>query len=246
VCREQKCRISDDVKVGARLGAPPKYFSNAFKCLYEIGFKLAHVIWRKMQPGELKAIDNHLIEQTFGLIEMGEYEVASRILEFFTENQIKHEDEVTKRVLVVNLAQCYKWRNNERKCKEVLSRFDWTATEDRFKLAHAVLNDDFENAFVLMRRLKHDDGFLKKVYKDWPLFQGLRKHEEFPRVYAECYSEEFRIEEGLTHESDSGGEDPPPADANGPDEAIEENGTPEAEVTQPTSSHPTHDPSTIP
>lgn len=200
VCREHKCRIPDDLKVGIRLGAPPEYFTNAFKCLYEIGFKLAHVIWRKMQPDEIGAIDTHLIDKTFVLIEIGEYEIASRILEFFAQDQMKHQNESTERVIIINLAQCYKWQNNQKKCKEILERFDWSAAEDRFKLAHAVLNDDFDRAFRLMKRLKHDEGFLKKYYKDWPLFQSLRKHESFGQVYTDCYGEEFKIEGGLAKE----------------------------------------------
>jgi hypothetical protein len=113
---------------------------------------------------------------------------------------MKHENESTERVIIINLAQCYKWQNNQKKCKEILERFDWSAAEDRFKLAHAVLNDDFDRAFRLMRRLKHDEGFLKKYYKDWPLFQSLRKHESFGQVYTDCYGEEFKIEGGLAKE----------------------------------------------
>jgi hypothetical protein len=154
-----------------------------------------------MEPNDLDSIDTHLVEQTFSLIEIGEYEVAARILEFFTQDQIKHENESTQRVLCINLAQCYKWQDNSNKCKEVLGRVDWSATEDRFKIAEAVLKDDYERALVLMRRLRHDESFLKKYYKDWPLFQGLRRHEGFGDVYRECYGEEFKIEEGLAHEA---------------------------------------------
>ena len=195
VCKDHKCVFDADTVVGKRLGVPPKYFTASFQCLYEIGFKLAHVIWRKLQKDEITAIDENLVSRTFDLISAGEYEIANRILEFFTQSHMTHGNESTTRLLTINLAQSYKWQENETKCKEILDRFDWSASEDRFKLGVAVLKDDYDTAYPIMRRLRHDETFHKAYYKDWPLFQKLRSQNNFPSVYEECYGERFSISE---------------------------------------------------
>ena len=164
-------------------------------CLYEIGFKLGHVIWRKLQEEEIAKIDSNLIERTYDLIAGGHYEITARILEFFTQSQMSHENDSNFRILMINLAQIYKWQRNESKTKEVLSRCDWSASEDRFRLAVMVLQDKWDEVYRIMPRLKHDNSFQKSNYKEWPLFKKLRERSDFLRVYKECYGETFRIEE---------------------------------------------------
>lgn len=63
----------------------------------------------------------------------------------------------------------------EIKTKEVLSRCDWSASEDRFWLAVMVLQDKWDEVYRIMRRLKHDNNFPKSYYKEWPLFKKLRE-----------------------------------------------------------------------
>lgn len=205
VCSEHKCNIDTATKAGTKLDVPKEYFENAYECLYEIGVKLAHVVWRKILKSEIGKIDGNLIDVTFSLVERGEYQIAIRILEFFTQPQMPHLKETVVRTLVLNLAQAYKWSGNEEKCKSVLAATDWSATEDRFKIAVAVLNDDFDAAYRSMRRLVHDETFHQVYYKEWPIFKKLRKQPEFPKVYEECYKEPFVFEEKVAaKESDEG------------------------------------------
>ncbi len=120
--------------------------------------------------------------------------MAARILKFFTQSQMPHENDSNFRILMINLAQSYKWQKNESKTKEVLSRCDWSASEERFKLAVMVLQDKWNEVYRIMRRLKHDNNFSKSHYKEWPLFKKLREEPDFLEVYKECYRETFRIE----------------------------------------------------
>lgn len=195
VCAEHKCGIDASVKVGTKLDVPDDYFENAFACLYEIGVKLAHVIWRKILKSEIEKIDTNLIEVTYNLIDRGEYKIAIRILEFFTQPQMNHSQESAQRTLVINLAQAHKWNENEEGCKSALATMDWSASENRFKIAVSVLKEDFEAAYRNMRQLIHDDTFHRVYYKEWPIFRKLRQQPEFLKVYEECYKEPFTIEE---------------------------------------------------
>ncbi len=197
VCKQHKCDMNPNIRTGTSLGVSREYFENAYMCLYEIGFKLGHVIWRKLQKEEIAKIDSNLIERTYDLIVGGDYEIAARILEFFTQSQsqMPHENDSNFRILMINLAQSYKWQKNESKAKEILNRCDWSASEDRFRLAVMVLQDKWDEVYSIMRRLKHDEDFSRSNYKEWPLFKKLREEPDFLRVYKECYGETFRIEE---------------------------------------------------
>lgn len=48
VCMLHKVKFDKECIVGEVLGADPEYFKRSYKCFFEIGIKLAHVIWRKL------------------------------------------------------------------------------------------------------------------------------------------------------------------------------------------------------
>jgi predicted 3-demethylubiquinone-9 3-methyltransferase (glyoxalase superfamily) len=195
VCTEHKCDINSELSIGDQLAVNLAYFQNAYKCVYEIGVKLAHVIWRKLCPEHLDGADSNLIEITYGLISKGDFDIAIRLLDFFTQDQMKHGSDVNKRIMIINRAQAYKWAKDNDTCLKLLSYFDCSATGDSFKLAVAVLKEEYVEAFILMKRLMHDESFHKTAYKDWPLFKELRKEEEFALIYEQCYGEPFILQQ---------------------------------------------------
>lgn len=209
MCKLHKCKSEPNLALGTRLPVTKSYFEEAYRCLYEVGIKLAHVIWRKLYKAEYGKIDANLNEVSLNLIQKGEYEVAIRVLEFFTEPHMTHSNEMARLVMIVNLAQAHKWKGDTDACKRTLASVDWSASEERFRLAVATLHDEFPAAFRHMRRLKHEDQFHKVYYKEWPVFRELRKHPDFPSVYQECYGEQFIIEQTVPSPIASGSDDVP-------------------------------------
>lgn len=201
-CRSNGCELPKNIKPGDRLGVSDKYVFNSFNKLYEIGIKLAHVIWRKIQPDEISIIGGNLSNHTFELICNEHYEPAISILEFFVDDKIKHHDNTHKMMHIVNLAQCYKWNGQFEKCTNLLNRHDWSACEDKFKLANAVLREDWDGVRKYMKRLSFDDEFNRVFYKDWPLFKSLRNHEDFKEWYKEIYEEDFVVSEIMMADED--------------------------------------------
>jgi len=193
-CSEHKCKLDSTLKIGDQLGVDPDYFREAYKCVYEIGVKAAHVVWRKLCSTYIEDSDDNIINLTFDLIQNKQYDLAIRLLDFFTGPTFKHSSETNKLIMIVNLAQAYKWDGDGKSCKKVIDQIDWSASEDRFKLAVAVLRDDYDQTYDLMKRLRHDEYFHKSYYRNWPLFKQLRKEEKFPDVFEECYGEPFNIQ----------------------------------------------------
>jgi hypothetical protein len=195
VCKQHNVPITEEIKVGDQLEVPNEYYEAAYRCIFEIGVKMAHVIWRKLCPDKLDGSDNNIINITFDLIQNKEYELSIQLLNFFTGKDIKHFSDSNYRLMLLNLAQAYKWNDNEGKCKTTLQRVDWSACGDNFKLAVAVLNEKYDEAYSCMKRLKHDKDFHQAFYRDWPIFKDIRKQGEFCSIFEECYGEPFDAEQ---------------------------------------------------
>ncbi|MBY7835813.1 hypothetical protein KW460_01875 [Vibrio fluvialis] len=67
VCKQHGCDVNN-VSVGDRLTVDGEYLSRAYKVIYEISVKLAHVLWRKLFPLEREDADNSLNNVGFNLI----------------------------------------------------------------------------------------------------------------------------------------------------------------------------------
>ncbi len=92
----------------------------------------------------------------------------------------------------LNLAQAYKWSGDNEKCKKLLDERNW-GTDEKFKLAEAVLRDDYDLAQVIMKRVGNKihpfDG--ESAYRTWPIFQEFRKTNNFRKAFKEVYGKEY-------------------------------------------------------
>ena len=190
-CNEHKCKI-DNVKVGDRLGAEPKYFTSAYRCLYEIATKLTHTIWRKYLISDLKIADGELNDVCFDLINTKSFELADILLEFGC-SQKKHFNDSTKNVFIINGALSKYLQEKKEEAKLILDKKDWSASSDDFKLAYAVLTDDFEKAYEIMTKIGDKCEVDNSDYKQWPLFTKIRKEDKFKETFQTIFKEEYTV-----------------------------------------------------
>lgn len=191
VCAQHGCTIDQEVKEGHRLHVPQDYFVAAHRCMAEIGIKLGHVLWRKLLPIERKDADSHLVRTTYELIENGKLDLAIKLLDFACDSIKKFEAEATRLRLLVNRAQAYKWNGDNERCKKLMRSEDWTAKSDEYRLADAVLAEDWTKAAKIMKRVGKDGAVDKHSYRDWPLFRDFRKQEIFLQTYSEVFGTPF-------------------------------------------------------
>ena len=52
-------------------------------------------------------------------------------------------------MVLVNLAQTYKWQGLEKDCRDLLRSQDWEATSDDFRLCVAVLEDEDAEQYLV-------------------------------------------------------------------------------------------------
>lgn len=191
VCKDHGVDISN-INEGDKLSVPQEYSMMAYRCLYEIGVKLGQVLWRKVLPKEKEWADDSLISATYDLIDRGEYDLACSILDDGLKIwKGKFENEKNHLFLVINCAQAHKWAGREDRCRAILSDHDWSAKEDRFKLAAASLKEDWAECTKIMKKMG-DSGDVKDVeYRNWPLFQKLRKQKSFLDDYKQIFGKSF-------------------------------------------------------
>lgn len=200
VCRRHKCEIDEGLKEGARLDVPQDYFTAAHHCIFEIGAKLGHVLWRKLFPDEIDTADTHFIRMTYDLIENSKFQLAIRLLDFACTDLKKFSSEADQLTLIVNRAQAYKWKGDHEKCKEIMRGVDWSAKGDQFRLADAVLTENWPAAAKVMRRIGNDGPVDQNQYRDWPLFREWRKQDLFLSTYLEIFEQPFQQRSVETHE----------------------------------------------
>jgi hypothetical protein len=191
VCQRHKCAVPSDVAPGKSLSISGEYFRAAYDCLFEIGIKLAQVLWRKVEPDKMASADASLNRVCYELLVEGRYRLARVLLDFGTETLKKHSSEESRLLLVVNRAQTYKWTGEDEKSRAILDAEDWSATSLKFKLACAVLRDDHAVALQLMSQIGTDGEMNKHFYREWPLFKEIRKSREFAAKFEEVFGEPY-------------------------------------------------------
>lgn len=202
VCRRNGVQMDSEIEVGKTLYVGPQYFLQAQRCVLVLGVMLGHVLWRKLLPGHREAADKHMNNLCFDLLVERHYTVAARLLDFACAMK-KFATEELRRLMVVNRAQAYKWLGGDQKCAEIMNREDWSASDESFRLADAVLRDDVDESTRIMKRLGADHDLVSKQnYRDWPLFRKIRPNEKFRTTYEEIFGEPLeRIEVKLDKKS---------------------------------------------
>jgi hypothetical protein len=96
VCRQHDVALSESCVVGKRLRVSSRYFAGAFQCVYEVGVKLAQVLWRKLIPEELEDADTNLNQVCYEVLVAGNNKLAIKLLDFATMTLKKHSSESCK------------------------------------------------------------------------------------------------------------------------------------------------------
>lgn len=196
VCNENKVPINA-CKLGARQEVDENYFNNAYNCIFEVGVKLVHVIWRKLKPEERGLADDFLNNLAVDLLINNDYLLANLILNFaLNEPAISQKmSGKTKLMVTLNKVQTLKWEGRNKEAIHLLKSTDWNILSDEFKLANAVLIDDFNEVCKIMLKIGDNDKISRIYYREWPIFKEFRKSQQFLKGYEELFKEPFLLNE---------------------------------------------------
>ena len=189
MCKDHDFPMCEHIKAGAKLEVTRDYFRRAHECIMEIGIKLCHVLWRKLDSGSRDTADRSLNNVCLQLLTDARYRLATNLLDFGAETLKTHSSEQNRRIFVINRVQAYKWSGEAEKASALLCGEDWTACGLNFQLAVAVLRDEFAKAADLMRVIGPNTSPAKDSYLEWPLFKEFRKTDIFKSTFEEVFGE---------------------------------------------------------
>lgn len=163
----------------------------SFNLIAEVAIKLGHTLWRKIQPNSLKESDEHLSDIIYDYLHEKDWDKAI-CLGNFSLNQKNVSSDLMSKMNTINLVIAYKMSNQVESAKKVLNGVDWSAAINDFKLAHAVLSDDYDLAKNIMLRIgKKSEIIRETAYHNFPLFYCFRSSEQFLNGYEEVYGYSF-------------------------------------------------------
>lgn len=192
VCSDHGVEGLTGLHVGSRLEVDSEYLRKAHECLLEIGLKLGHVVWRKLCVDQRSIADDNLSDICFGLLQEPQYALAKTLLDFAVNGLMnKYSSDVARRTFIINYAQAHKWLGDMPQCLAILEGEDWSACDDKFQMALAVLKDDFDLALEIMGRIGAQGAIPKSAYRSWPMFQEFILRGDFRSTYRKIFEEDF-------------------------------------------------------
>ncbi len=198
ICKNHGVEAGTIQEIGEKLSFTKDYFINAFDVFYEMSVKLAHVLWRKLLPQDIELSDNHYNSKCYNLIVARNYDVAIKLLDFICDTAKPHSNDNILLFMKFNRCNAHRLAGRPDRCRELLDEIDTSALGIDFKLAEAVLRNQFDQAGKLMRQIGDThDVTGKHAYSEWPIFEGFRESNQFLEAYGEIFDEPFTVETSL-------------------------------------------------
>lgn len=195
VCKSVGYKFSSQPLIGSELKLGPDYFSDASRVIIKVAFMLTHTLWRKVLTGEHKSANEQLNNQIYRLLCSKRWRIAEELGNFsLTKPMRAGANDVQIRIRICNTAIALKNLSKTNEMNEILKSADWTASIRDFRLAVAILNDDFDKAASLMAEIGKRGELIHEVsYHQWPLFASFRERNEFHLAYEKIYGYPFYL-----------------------------------------------------
>jgi hypothetical protein len=150
-CETAKFRFKEKPVIGDQLEIGDEYFFKSCQLITEVAVMLGQTLWRKTIPKELEEADQHLSNTVFYFLSMEQWGKAIRLSKFAL-GLPKISTDMRERIFTINYAIALKASKRENELQKILARKDWTATNYEFKLAHAILTENYKDAHDLMKK----------------------------------------------------------------------------------------------
>jgi ABC-type glycerol-3-phosphate transport system substrate-binding protein len=128
------------------------------------------------------------------MIEGEQYRPAIKLLAFSLKPPMKFQEMRSRLICTINLAQAYRWSGDDKRCREIISSEDWSATSPDFSLSVVVLTENYKEAAKIMKQIgSSSDEVRKQDYDSWPVFKEFRKTTAFVDAYREIFGTEMEL-----------------------------------------------------
>ncbi len=193
VCKRSSVPSNSCLNIGDPVILTDKYLIHATDTLLEFGILLIWWLWLKQIPSDGSDAYNAINDVTYDLILEKRHNLASRILNSTLKRKTANVSESVRRMMAINMANCYKKLKKDREFKEAISMFDWSASADHYKISVASLNQDYIQVCSLMSRVTDDASVGKFGFREWPVFDWVRDNDDVKSKFEEVFGEKMDI-----------------------------------------------------
>lgn len=149
--------------------------------LFEKNFILiAAELWKKIDL-EDHSRGKFLIEVAYDNILAKRYDIGES-LSYFVMNDKKLPEE-GRMVASINYWQSKKWQGHFEEIKKEVEDADFSAKEEKFKLAKYALLDEVDNFFDCLPKALKSEQITEEDVLEWPLFKNIRETEKFKNEF---------------------------------------------------------------
>jgi len=174
------------------LEVTPEYIGHVLHVFSEFAVILCHQVWRKFIPEENELADADLSDRIVEFIDKRLY-IGLKISNY-SINLEKYFSEETKLIFIINNALCHKRLKENKEVKKILKSVDWTSANYVLKLCVAILEDNSNEAFILMKRMGAESDLVNAdAYRKWPIFEEIKKNKKFRDTFKEIFKEEYYL-----------------------------------------------------
>jgi hypothetical protein len=170
LCKQHGVDDGNALKLGQKVLLSDQYLRKSTDTLLEFGVLLIWWLWLKNLPNDAENAYTSINETTYDLIVEKRYRLSSKILHSALSRKTDGAPETIKRMMAINLANCYKKLDDSKKFETSLALFDWTAASDAYRVSVASLRVDVEQVCLLMPRVMDEDIVGKNGFRTWPVF----------------------------------------------------------------------------
>lgn len=185
----QKENININVKIGDILIVDKEYFTNSFNVFFCMGVMLSQVISRVLLGESLLGeIDTVLNDIIYEAICERNYDIAIRLSQFATDKNTKHTNKLDEKYFILNYAQAYKWKGNNNKCNEIITKYDFSESKEDILVAKYALEDDIDNVIKSMKIIGNKSDIMTEMaYATWEIFREMRQKTIFQNTFEEIF-----------------------------------------------------------
>jgi hypothetical protein len=191
-CKSFKYPV-EELVVGNNFDLCPNYLHRAVDYLTEFGILFAFMTWRKHGDGNSNPFSK-LNSVCYELIVKRRYKIASYLLDFALHKQGCKTDDITKRMMQVNLANSYARMGKTEKAKQTLNELDWSACSDKFKISVAAVRGDVDAVCKILPKAVASNAISKLDLRRWPVFDNVNDTKEFAKAFEDVFREPFQVE----------------------------------------------------
>jgi hypothetical protein len=96
-------------------------------------------------------------------------------------------------MVIINLAQTYRWKGNVENCEKILKTKDWSAYSSLFQLCVAALRDDESKFKILLFEIASNKTITISDLCEWPVFRLMRAKDSFNFIVKEAFGEDIKL-----------------------------------------------------